>query len=102
MSRRSGVLGPRFTFAEQRGDDGDEDRSDHDLGGEGEPETPACSRPDKAAGRATHDAQEDGHETADGLHARNQDPGDKTDNDAGTEAGEDAVDFHTSIQPLNR
>jgi hypothetical protein len=94
------VLGPRISLAEQRRNDGHQDCGDYDLGGEGEPEAPTGSGSDEAASCATHDADEDGHQAADGLHAGNQDAGDEADNDAGAQAGPDALDFHGAIQSL--
>lgn len=96
-----GVLGPRITLAEQGSHDCHKNRCDHDLGGEGEPKTPPSGRPNQAASRTTYDAEQDRHEATDGLHAGHKDASDEADDDAGPQAGQDAVDFHGAIKPLH-
>jgi hypothetical protein len=96
-----GVLGPRISPAEQRRDDCYQDRRDDDLRGKSEQKAPPCGGAKETTRCSAHDSEQDRHEAADGLHAGNQDSGDQADDDAGTETGKDAVDFHSSIQPLD-
>ena len=88
-----------IAFAEQRRDDGHQDRGDHDLRCKRQPETPVRRGADKPARRTADNTDEDRHEATDGLHARNNDARDQTDNDSGSESGQDAVYFHAVIQP---
>ena len=87
-------------FTEQRSDAGHQDRGDHDLRCERQPETPVRRRADKPPRRTANDTDEDRHEATDGLHAGNDDARDQADNDSGSESGQDAVYFHAVIEPL--
>ena len=97
-TERYPLLGP--ALSEERGHDGHEDRRDHDLCGEGQPEAPSDRVTDQRAGGSADYADQDGHEATDGLHAGHQDACDQADDYSGTEAGPDAFDFHGLIQPL--
>ena len=72
-------------LAEQSCRDGHQDRGDEDLGDEDQPEVTAVAK-DLTGAKAqecAEDADDHGHDAADGLHARDQDASDETDDDAG-------------------
>ena len=71
-----------------------------DLGSEGEPETPPRCVTDHSPSSTADDTDQDGDETPDGLHARNQDSSDESDNYSNEKAADKAGDLHGSTQPL--
>ena len=86
-------------FTEQRRDDGHQDRGDHDLRCERQPETPVRRGADEPSRRTADDADEDRHEATDGLHTGNDDARDQADDDS-ARVRQDAVYFHAVIEPL--
>ena len=84
---------------EQGRDDRHQNRGDHDLRCERQPETPVRCGADEPSRRTADNADEDRHEATDGLHAGNDDARDQSNDDSGAESGQDAVYFHAVIEP---
>jgi hypothetical protein len=80
--------------------DGNQDRGNQDLGQEDQPETVNVSG-DIGHGepqKGSDDANDDRDEAADRLHAGHEDAGDQTNDDAGTQAAENARGIHGATQ----
>jgi hypothetical protein len=71
-----------------------------DLGSEGKPETPLRCITDHGPSSTADNADQDGDETPNGLHTRNQDSSDESNYYSNKKAAEKAGDLHGSTQPL--
>jgi hypothetical protein len=71
-----------------------------DLGSKCEPETPLRCITDQGPSSTADNADENGDETPNGLHARNQNSSDEANNYSNKEPTDEARDFHGATQPL--
>ena len=71
-----------------------------DLGSEGEPETPPRCITYHSSSSTANNADQDRDETPNGLHARNQDSSDESNNYSNKKAADKAGNFHNATQPL--
>jgi len=82
--------------------DCDQDSGNENLRPESEPEIPVRSSTNCRAARPADDTNQDGDETPDGLHARNENSSDESNNNSNKEAADQSGNFHVATQPLER